>query len=53
MVMPQDAPDTETRIVVHFRNGLPVKVINKDDGTVKEDPYEMFVYLNEIAGRNG
>lgn len=53
MVMPQDAPDTETRIVVHFRNGLPVKVINKDDGNVKEDPYEMFVYLNEIAGRNG
>ncbi len=53
MVMPQDAPDRETRIVVHFRNGLPVKVVNKEDGTVKEDPYEMFVYLNEIAGRNG
>ncbi len=53
MVMPQDAPDKETRIVVHFRNGLPVKIVNKDDGTVKEDPYEMFVYLNEIAGRNG
>ena len=53
MVMPQDAPDKETRIVVHFRNGLPVKLINKEDGTVKEDPYEMFVYLNEIAGKNG
>ena len=53
MVMPQDAPDKETRIVVHFRNGLPVKVVNKEDGTVKEDPYEMFVYLNEIAGKNG
>jgi argininosuccinate synthase len=53
MVMPQDAPDTETRIVIHFKNGIPVKVINKDDGTMKDDPYDMYVYLNEIAGKNG
>ncbi len=53
MVMPQDAPDKETRIVIHFKNGIPVKVINKDDGTVKEDSYDLFVYLNEIGGRNG
>jgi len=53
MVMPQDAPETETRIVVHFKNGIPVKVINKNDGTVKEDSYDLFVYLNEIAGKNG
>jgi argininosuccinate synthase len=53
MVMPQDAPDLETRIVVHFRNGIPVKVVNKDDGTVKDDSYELFVYLNSIAGKNG
>jgi len=53
MVMPQDAPDRETRIVVHFKNGIPVKVVNKDDGTVKEESYEMFTYLNELAGKNG
>jgi argininosuccinate synthase len=53
MVMPQDAPDTETRIVIHFKDGLPVKVVNKDDGTIKEDPYDLFVYLNELAGKNG
>lgn len=53
MVIPQDAPDKETRIVIHFKNGLPVKVVNKDDGTVKEDTYEMYVYLNELAGKNG
>jgi argininosuccinate synthase len=53
MVMPQDAPDKETRIVVHFKNGRPVKVVNKDDGTVKDDSYELFVYLNKIAGDNG
>jgi argininosuccinate synthase len=53
MVMPQDAPDKETRIVIHFKDGLPVKLINKDDGTVKEDSYEMYIYLNELAGKNG
>jgi argininosuccinate synthase len=53
MVMPQDAPDRETRIVIHFRNGRPVKLVNKEDGTVKEDVYELFVYLNDLAGKNG
>jgi argininosuccinate synthase len=53
MVMPQDAPDSETRIVIDFKDGLPVKVLNKDDGTEKTDSYELFVYLNEIAGKNG
>ena len=53
MVMPQDAPDRETRIVIHFKNGRPVKLVNKDDGTIKDDPYELFVYLNKLAGDNG
>ena len=53
MVMPQDAPDKETRIVIHFKNGLPTKLVNKEDGTVKEDSYEMYIYLNELAGKNG
>jgi argininosuccinate synthase len=53
MVMPQDAPDSETRIVIHFRNGLPVKIVNKDDGTTKEDPLDLFIYLNDLAGKNG
>ena len=53
MVMPQDAPDEETRIVIHFKNGLPVKLVNKNDGTIKEDAFEMYVYLNKLAGQNG
>jgi len=53
MVLPQDAPDRETRIAIHFRNGIPVKLINKEDGTVKEDSYELYTYLNELAGKNG
>ena len=53
MTLPQDAPDKETRIVITFKDGIPVKVLNKDDGTVKEDPYELFVYLNKLGGENG
>lgn len=53
MVMPQDAPESETRIVIDFKDGIPVKVLNKGDGTVKKDPYELFVYLNKIGGENG
>jgi argininosuccinate synthase len=53
MSMPQDAPDSETRIVITFKDGIPVKVLNKDDGTVKDDPYELFIYLNKIGGENG
>ena len=52
MVMPQDAPDKETHIAIHFKNGIPVKLVNKDDGTVKEESYEMYTYLNELAGKN-
>ena len=46
-------PPTETRIAIHFRNGLPVKLVNKEDGTIKEDSYEMYTYLNDLAGKNG
>jgi argininosuccinate synthase len=53
MVLPQDAPDKETRIAIHFKNGIPVKLVNKDDGTVKEESYDLFIYLNELAGKNG
>jgi argininosuccinate synthase len=53
MVMPQDAPDSETRIVIYFKNGLPVKVVNKNDGTTKEEPLELFTYLNDLGGKNG
>jgi argininosuccinate synthase len=39
--------------VVHFKNGVPVKLVNKEDGTTMEDAFEMFVYLNDLAGKNG
>ncbi|HUW92508.1 MAG TPA: argininosuccinate synthase [Bacteroidales bacterium] len=53
MVMPMDAPDKETHISVTFKDGIPVKVTNRDDGTTCEDPLELFTYLNKLGGING
>lgn len=53
MVLPQDAPDKETHLEIHWKDGIPVKVVNTDDGIVKESPLELFDYLNKIGGANG
>jgi argininosuccinate synthase len=53
IVRPQDAPDKETQIEVHFKDGIPVKIVNRNDGTTKTDPLELFIYLNKIGGENG
>ena len=52
-VDPKDAPDTPARIVITFKDGIAVKVESLDDGTVKTDPLELFVYLNELGGAHG
>jgi argininosuccinate synthase len=49
----KDAPDKATKIDIHFKDGMPIKVVNKDDGTVKTDPLELFIYLNQLGGENG
>ncbi len=53
MKWPQDAPDKETHIEIHFKKGIPVKVVNNDDKTTYTKPLEMFNYLNKIGGDNG
>lgn len=53
MVMPMDAPDKETHISITFKDGIPVNVTNKDDGTSYTDPLELFTYLNKLGGVNG
>ena len=50
---PMDAPDKETKIEIHFKDGEPIKVVNKEDGTKKTDPLELFKYLNELGSENG
>lgn len=50
---PEKAPDTPTRITITFKDGLPTRVENLDDGTVKEDPLELFQYLNQVGSQHG
>lgn len=51
-VSPKAAPEESTMIDIEFVKGIPVKMTNKTDGTVKTDPLELFLYANEIAGAN-
>jgi len=51
-VSPKAAPEESTFIDVEFHKGVPVKITNKSNGTVKTDPLELFMYANEIAGAN-
>ena len=53
MVPPQKAPDKETHIAVHFKDGAPVKVVNTDDKKTVTDPLELILYLNKLGGENG
>jgi argininosuccinate synthase len=53
ITLPQDAPDRETHIAIHFKDGIPVKVINTDDNTVKTKPLELFQYINQLGADNG
>jgi argininosuccinate synthase len=50
---PTEAPDRVTRLAVHFKDSIPVKVENLDDGTTHTDPLSLFEYLNEQGGENG
>lgn len=52
-VDPKDAPDKETKIAIEFKEGVPVKVENLEDGVMKTKPLELFTYLNKLAGANG
>jgi len=53
IVPPQLAPDKETQLQVHFKDGIPVKVVNKVDNVSISDPLDLFIYLNKVGGENG
>jgi argininosuccinate synthase len=50
---PKDAPDSETVIAVHFKDGVPVKVADSTNGVEHTDPYDLFCHLNRIGAENG
>lgn len=51
--LPQDAPDRETQIAIHFKDGTPVKVVNSNDNTSYSNPFELYSYLNMLGAENG
>ena len=50
---PRDAPDKETVLEIQFRDGVPVKVVNKGTGETQTDPLGIFMYLNKAGAENG
>jgi len=50
---PEAAPDTPESIAIHFKDGIPVKVENLEDGETREGPLDLFQYLNELGSRHG
>jgi argininosuccinate synthase len=52
-VSPWKAPEKSTWIEVYFKDGTPIKIVNKTDGTTKTDPLELFLYANEVGAANG
>jgi len=52
-VSPERAPDTPAHILMTFKDGVPVRVENLEDGTVHTNPLELFQYLNTLGAQNG
>jgi len=50
---PKDAPNTSETVKIEFVKGVPVKITNVTDGTVKTDSLDIFLYCNELAGKHG
>jgi argininosuccinate synthase len=50
---PFDAPDEAESIIIEFKDGTPVKIINREDGTEKNDPLELFMYANKLGCKHG
>ncbi|MFH0927276.1 MAG: argininosuccinate synthase [Candidatus Micrarchaeota archaeon] len=53
MKTPKNAPDKETIIEIYFKDGDPIKVVNKADNTTTEGSLKLFEYLNKVGGENG
>ncbi len=50
---PKEAPDRETLIEIHFKEGIPIRVVDETNHVEKTKPYELFIYLNKIGAENG
>lgn len=51
-VSPREAPETETLLTIEFKDGVPVSIVNENDGKCVSDPLEMILYLNKMGHDN-
>ena len=49
---PHEAPETETLLTIEFKDGVPVSIVNENDGKCVSDPLEMILYLNKMGHDN-
>jgi len=50
---PKDAPNKETHLSIHFKDGIPIKVVDRTHNVTKDSPYDLFTYLNAVGAENG
>ena len=50
---PKDAPNEETHLSIHFKDGIPIKVVDRTHNVTKASPYDLFTYLNAVGAENG
>lgn len=48
-----DSPKSEIQIEIEFKDGIPIRVKNLNDNTVKEGPLRIFKYLNKLGSLSG
>ncbi len=49
----ENTPDAAERLVVRFKDAVPVEVEHLGDGTKVTDPVRLLGYLNDLGGRHG
>ena len=50
---PKDAPDEETHLSIYFKDGVPIKVVDRTHNMTKDSSYDLFTYLNAVGAENG
>jgi argininosuccinate synthase len=50
---PREAPDRETELEIQFKDGIPVKIVDKTNGVSETDPLKIYVHLNKVGAENG
>lgn len=50
---PADMPDEPDIIKISFKDGIPVRVENENEGRTEDKPLPLFEYLNELGTKHG